>query len=136
MPLLDRIDAGVTLRRAARRVRRTPPGQAPAHPLGVKMELTHSCNLRCGFCYTDSPRHTLARTPDLDDDAWRDIVEEAIELGVIEAVITGGEPLMRRELTLELIERLDRAGVGIVLNTNGWFIDDAVADRLAACGNL
>ena len=99
--------------------------------MGAKLEITHSCNLRCGFCYTDSPRHTVARTPDLSDDAWRRIVDEAIELGIIEAVVTGGEPLLRRELTLEILERLDAAGVGLSLNTNGWFVDDAVADRLA-----
>jgi len=104
--------------------------------VGVKLELTHACNLRCGFCYTDSPRHTLARTPELADADWLAIVDEAIELGVLEAVITGGEPLLRRELTLAVIERLDAAGVGTTLNTNGWFADDALADRLAACRGL
>jgi len=104
--------------------------------VGVKLELTHACNLRCGFCYTDSPRHTLARTPELSDEHWLAIVDEAIAMGVLEAVVTGGEPLLRRDLTLEVIERLEAAGVGTTLNTNGWFVDDAVADRLAACRGL
>jgi MoaA/NifB/PqqE/SkfB family radical SAM enzyme len=104
--------------------------------VGVKLELTHACNFRCGFCYTDSPRHTLARTPELSDTEWLAIVDESIALGVLEAVITGGEPLLRRDLTLDVIERLDAAGVGTTLNTNGWFVDDAVADRLAACRGL
>jgi MoaA/NifB/PqqE/SkfB family radical SAM enzyme len=131
--LRERIDGSVPLRRAVWRVRRRPPGRAapPPRPVGVKLELTYSCNLRCGFCYTDSPRHTLARTPDLSDDAWRRIVDESIDLGVIEAVVTGGEPLLRRELALETMERLAAAGVGVNLNTNGWFVDDGMADRLA-----
>jgi MoaA/NifB/PqqE/SkfB family radical SAM enzyme len=104
--------------------------------VGVKLELTHACNLRCGFCYTDSPRHTVARTPEMSDEQWRAIVDEAIELGALEAVVTGGEPLLRRDLTLEVVERLDRAGVGVTLNTNGWFVDDDVADRLGACRGL
>jgi MoaA/NifB/PqqE/SkfB family radical SAM enzyme len=108
----------------------------PTSPVGVKLELTHACNLRCGFCYTDSPRHTLARTPELSDDDWLAIVDEAIELGALEAVVTGGEPLLRRDLALAAIERLEAAGVGTTLNTNGWFVDDAVADRLAACRGL
>ena len=37
---------------------------------------------------------------------WRRIVSQAIELGLIEVVVTGGEPLLRRELTLETVERL------------------------------
>jgi MoaA/NifB/PqqE/SkfB family radical SAM enzyme len=104
--------------------------------VGVKLELTHACNLRCDFCYTDSPRHTVARTPDLSDAEWSAIVDEAIALGALEAVVTGGEPLLRRDLTLAVIERLDAVGVGTTLNTNGWFVDDAVADRLAACRGL
>ena len=106
-------------------------------PHRAKLELTYHCNLRCGFCYTDSPRRTLERTAELDDHAWRRIVGESIELGIGEAVVTGGEPLLRRELALEAIERFDTAGVDrIVLNTNGWFIDDTVADLLARASDL
>ncbi len=108
----------------------------PLSPVGVKLELTSHCNLRCGFCYTDSPRHTLARTADLPDDAWRSIVDEALELGVVEAVVTGGEPLLRRALALEVLARLTDAGVGVVLNTNGWFVDEQIADRLAGAPGL
>jgi MoaA/NifB/PqqE/SkfB family radical SAM enzyme len=103
----------------------------PPQPIGAKLELTFACNLRCGFCYTDSPRHTLARTPELDDDQWRRVTTEAIDAGALEAVITGGEPLLRRDLALEVLEQLDAAGVTTYLNTNGWFVDEAVADRLA-----
>ena len=109
-----------------------PRPAAPARPVGAKLELTYACNLRCAFCYTDSPRRTLERTVELSDEDWRSIVADVIELGVIEAVVTGGEPLLRRELALEVIERLDAAGVGVTLNTNGWFVDAAVAERFAA----
>lgn len=122
-------------RRAARRfgllaAPRVP--DPPARPVGVKLELTARCNLRCAFCYTDSPRQTLQHAVDLPDDVWRDIVEQAIEIGVIEAVVTGGEPFLKRALTLELLARLDGAGIGVSLNTNGWFVDEEIADRLAA----
>ena len=125
---------------AARVLGRTGPGfrldEPPPQPIGAKLEMTFACNLRCGFCYTDSPRHTLAKTPELTDDEWRRVVDEAIAAGVLEAVVTGGEPLLRRELTLEVLERLDQAGVSLYLNTNGWFVDDAVADRLARLRGL
>lgn len=105
-------------------------------PLGIKLELTHRCNLRCAFCYTDSPRHTLARTPDLTEDQWLGLVDEAIDLGVIEAVVTGGEPFMRRDLTLAAIRRLGSAGVAVNLNTNGWFVDAEIAGELAEVGGI
>ena len=60
------------------------------------------------------------------------MVRQSLELGIVEAVVTGGEPFLRRELTLGVIEDLAGAGVGVTLNTNGWFIDDEVARRLGA----
>ncbi len=39
-------------------------------------------------------------------------------------------------MALAALERLDEAGVATYLNTNGWFVDDAVADRLAALRGL
>lgn len=111
-----------------------PPAGPPAPPLtpvGVKFELTYACNLRCAFCYTDSPRRTLERSTDLSDDDWDRIGLEAIELGVLEAVVTGGEPLLRAELALRTLARFDAAGVNTDLTTNGWFIDGQVADAVA-----
>jgi MoaA/NifB/PqqE/SkfB family radical SAM enzyme len=137
MPRL--IDESFRLRRLARRVGWRPRSlraQAPERPVGAKLELTHACNLRCGFCYTDSPRHTLSRTPDLPDEAWLAIADEVVRLGVIEVVLTGGEPLLRRELVLRLVDQLGRPGIGLTLNTNGWFLDDATADGLAAARGL
>jgi MoaA/NifB/PqqE/SkfB family radical SAM enzyme len=123
------------VRRIAARLGLWSPGQirehAPSRPVGAKLELLYACNLRCTFCYTDSPRHTVAGTAALADDEWRRLAEELLELGIVEAVVTGGEPLMRADLALELVERLAAEGVGVTLNSNGWFLDDEIADRIA-----
>ncbi len=129
------IDESYTLRRLGRRLGYRPGAsrpQPPERPVGVKLEVTYHCNLRCGFCYTDSPRRTLERSVELSDDAWRRVVGEAIDIGVIEAVITGGEPLLRRDLVLETAERLDAADISVTMNTNGWFVDEEIAERLGA----
>ena len=130
-----RIRGSYRLRRLSRRaLHDVRPAEVPERPIGAKLEITYHCNLRCGFCYTDSPRRTLARSVEMDDEQWRRIVSQAIELGLIEAVVTGGEPLLRRELTLETVERLTAAGMMVTLNTNGWFLDAEAADRLAGAG--
>ena len=137
MPRL--LDESFTARRLARRLGWRPStlrARVPARPVGAKLELTHSCNLRCGFCYTDSPRQTLMRPLELSDEQWHDVAEQAADLGVIEVVLSGGEPFLRRDLVLALLERLAPRGIGLTLNTNGWFIDDDVADRLAAFPGL
>jgi hypothetical protein len=59
-------------------------------------------------------------------------VRQSLDLGIVEAVVTGGEPFLRKELTLGVIEALAEAGVGVTLNTNGWFVDEEVARRLGA----
>ena len=59
-----------------------------------------------------------------------------IAAGVIEAVVTGGEPLLRKELALSIIDRFAEAGVAVSLVTNGWFVDEAVADRIAAIDDV
>jgi MoaA/NifB/PqqE/SkfB family radical SAM enzyme len=136
----DRAGDSLRLRRLALRLgyagERATREAPPLRPVGVKLELTALCNLRCPFCYTDSPRATRERRLDLSDDVWRKVVEEAIELGVLEAVVTGGEPFLRRDLTLELVDRLGGAGVGVTMNTNGWFVDEEVAARLGAVAGL
>jgi MoaA/NifB/PqqE/SkfB family radical SAM enzyme len=126
---------GRLLWRLGRRSRRALT-ECPERPIGAKLEITYACNLRCGFCYTDSPRRTLQRTPELSDEQWRRVVGDSLDLGIVEAVVTGGEPFLRRELTLEVIETLAGAGVGIALNTNGWFLDEEVAERLGAAAGV
>ena len=126
---------GRLLWRLGRRPRRALT-ECPERPVGAKLEITYACNLRCGFCYTDSPRRTLERTPEMSDEQWRGVVRQSLELGIVEAVVTGGEPFLRRELTLDVIETLAAAGVGVTLNTNGWFVDEEVARRLGAAGGV
>lgn len=74
----------------------------------------------------------MQRTPELSDEEWLRVVDECLELGIVEAVVTGGEPLLRKEATLGIVETLATAGVGITLNTNGWFVDEEVTERLGA----
>ena len=126
-------------RRVARRALRTDPrarSEPPPSPVGAKLEITYACNLRCGFCYTDSPRRTLQRTPELSDAQWMDVVDQVIASGAIEAVVTGGEPLLRKQVTIDVCRRLAEAGLAVTLNSNGWFIDDEVAAGLAEAPGL
>lgn len=99
--LADSLAVQRLARRLGRGIVRLPHAtEPPERPVGVKLELTYRCNLLCPFCYTDSPRRTREGAADLDDGTWRRVVEEALELGVIEAVVTGGEPLLRLDLSL------------------------------------
>src|SRR5687768_1437916 len=76
------------------------------------------------------------RPLELSDEQWHDVAHQAADLGVIEVVLSGGEPFLRRGLVVDLLDRLAPRGIGLTLNTNGWFIDDELADHLATIPGL
>lgn len=54
-------------------------------------------------------------------------------LGINKLIVTGGEPLMRRELT-GLLARAGELGMARLVLTNGDMLDDRAARDLVACG--
>ena len=99
-------------------------------PLFVAWQLTNRCRARCLACCEESG----------PDKAWRDELsrDEAVHLahaiatdGIPYVAFGGGEPLGVAH-AWELFAILARAGVSLKLETEGSYIDDAAADRLAA----
>jgi len=90
-------------------------------PYSIQFELTYRCDLNCVMCYNGSGE---AIERELSDDEWLDIVRQAIDLGIMEAIVSGGEPLMRgKAFVTQLIETLSDSGISVHLITNGTFID-------------
>lgn len=73
---------------------------------------TTGCNLRCSYCDTKYSYHEGSMR-DLDD-----IVNETISYGAQHVCITGGEPLLQKEI-FELMRRLCDAGLSVSLETSG-----------------
>ncbi len=92
-------------------------------PLGdLRISVTDRCNFRCVYCMPRAvygPDHLfLARAELLTFEEIERLARIFIGLGVRKLRLTGGEPLLRRDLAL-LIERLAPLGVPIALTTNG-----------------
>jgi len=51
-----------------------------------------------------------------------------------EAVITGGEPTLNKHYLLDLVSQLKKFAGWIVLDTNGYFLDDAYLNELIEAG--
>ena len=62
------------------------------------------------------------------------VVEEAIELGVAEFYLVGGEVFSRKDLVLDLMTRIKAAGRRGELTTNGTLLDVGDVDRIAEMG--
>ena len=71
----------------------------------LRISVTDRCNIRCFYCMpaenvTFRPQHELLTFEEISQ-----VVQAAAELGVTKLRLTGGEPLVRRDLP-QLIERL------------------------------
>ncbi|MDO4567887.1 MAG: radical SAM protein [Clostridia bacterium] len=94
---------------------------ANAVPISGTFELTARCNLSCKMCYVHLQQSELTAS-ELSADEWVRLAEEACEQGMLLALLTGGEPLLRPDFT-EIYARLKQLGIVISINTNGTLID-------------
>ena len=80
-------------------------------PYTLVAELTYRCPLRCVYC--SNPVDWARHGDGLDTADWLRVFREAEELGVVQLNLTGGEPLLRRDL-----ETLVEGARGLDLYTN------------------
>ncbi|WP_433383452.1 pyrroloquinoline quinone biosynthesis protein PqqE [Actinoplanes sp. CA-142083] len=106
------------------------PSSLPAGaPIGLVAELTHRCPLQCTYC---SNPVSLSRT-ELDQATWDAIFQQASDLGVRQLHLTGGEPLLRRDLP-ELVAYATAYGLYSNLITSGLGLSTARLTALVDAG--
>lgn len=102
----------------------------PFHLRRLQYEVNLTCNLECAHCYCSAS----PRAPHGQSTAFvESIIDQAAAMGVLFFDVTGGEPLVRRDV-YDLLARIQRRGMLSTLYTNATLVDDEVADRLAAIG--
>ncbi|MCB9752370.1 MAG: radical SAM protein [Myxococcales bacterium] len=113
-------------RLAAARVDREPPPDHLLGPLAVHLEIIAACNLSCAHCFAGPlPRnHDPLRLPELDA-----LFAELAGLGSFRLGLTGGEPLLRRDL-LEILDAATGHGLHPCLTTNALRLDERLAREL------
>ena len=111
-----------------------------ARPYVVSWNLTYRCNLACEHCYLDAGGTPLVGTENFADrselgteECFRVIDEIAAFAPECITILTGGEPLLRRDI-LEIVRRASERGLWVVVGTNGVRITENVAGRLAEAG--
>jgi cyclic pyranopterin phosphate synthase len=104
-------------------------------PLGnLRLSVTDRCNLRCSYCMPEPDYTWLPRKDLLSFEELSTLVDAFIDAGVERVRLTGGEPLLRRDL--ERLLRLLAAKPAlrdIALTTNGVLLPEQ-ASALAAAG--
>lgn len=83
----------------------------------LRISLTDRCSLRCTYCMPAEGVPWIARDNILTTDEIVRVARVAAGLGVTEARLTGGEPLLRRDV-VEVVRRLAELGLEVSLTTN------------------
>src|SRR5688572_12820412 len=90
-------------------------------PLGsLRVSVTDRCNLRCAYCMPEKDYVWLPREDVLRFEEISTLVDVFVALGVDKLRLTGGEPLLRRDL--EALVRMLAAKRGLAdlaMTTNG-----------------
>ncbi len=99
----------------------------------LRVSVTDRCNLRCQYCMPERDYVWLPRRDILDFEEVGALVDVFTGLGVDKVRLTGGEPLVRRDL--EKLVRLLAAKPGLVdlaMTTNGVLLAERADDLLRA----
>jgi len=99
-------------------------------PSLVSWNLTRKCNLQCPHCYMEGG---TAEVRELTTDECLALIEEMTELGTEMLILTGGEPLLRRDI-YQIARTASDAGMWVVMGTNGVLVNEHVADKMIECG--
>ena len=105
-------------------------GQIGAKQRGIDLNYNNACNLRCEYCFTNSPRGDHLKE-ELPVDLIADIANQADELGIFEFDLQGGELLLKPDKLFEVLEAIQPERFYLYLTTNGYFLDETMAKRLA-----
>ena len=101
------------------------------HPTTLLAEITYRCPLHCPYC--SNPLEMTRAEQELSTEDWKRVFSQARELGVLQLGLSGGEPLVRKDLE-ELVAHARKEGLYSTLVTSGLGLTRQRAARLKDAG--
>ena len=90
----------------------------------INFEITARCNLNCRHCYINLPVSDLgAAAKELTLSEIEQIADQAVDLGAMWCLLTGGEPLLRRDFD-DIYLMLKRKGLLMSVFTNATLVQE------------
>src|SRR5215468_3807555 len=94
----------------------------------LRISVTDRCNLRCAYCMPEAEYAWLPREHLLQFEEIARLVDVFAGLGVDRVRLTGGEPLVRRDLPRLVRLLADKPALrDIALTTNGVLLEEQAA---------
>jgi radical SAM protein with 4Fe4S-binding SPASM domain len=91
-------------------------------PFSFELEVTARCNNNCRHCYINLPAgDRAAEGKELSFEEIREIIDEAVSLGALWCLITGGEPLLRDDFSAVYLH-MKKRGLLVSVFTNATLI--------------
>jgi PqqA peptide cyclase len=113
---------------------RAEPSVSPrglTRPTTLLAEVTYRCPLHCPYC--SNPVDLARAAAELSTAEWKRVLSEARALGVLQLGISGGEPLLRKDIE-ELVAHAHGEGLYSTLVTSGLGLTRERAYRLRDAG--
>ena len=99
-------------------------------PWTILIDPTEKCNLHCTGCWAGD----YQKAEELDNETLDRVFTEAEELGIYFIIMSGGEPLVRKDDIIKLAEKHKSQCFHIF--TNGTLVDDKFIEDLKRVGNI
>lgn len=91
----------------------------------LRLSVTDRCNIRCFYCMPESGVEFVPRAEILSFEEIERVARIAVSLGVRKLRVTGGEPLVRKDLHVLIRKLVAMPGVeDVALTTNGVLLAD------------
>ena len=100
---------------------------------GLDININNACNLTCEHCFTLSPKGLNANKR-MSVEKLTDVANQAHELGIFEIDLQGGELLLNPKYLFSVLENFGTERFYMYLTTNGFFMTNEIAKKLADLG--
>jgi radical SAM protein with 4Fe4S-binding SPASM domain len=112
-----------------------------SRPYVISWNLTYRCNLACEHCYLDAggkpmlaEEDAFADRRELSTEQCRDVIDKIAGFAPESVtILTGGEPLLRRDI-LEIVRYASERELWVVIGTNGIRVTEPLIERLKQDG--
>lgn len=99
----------------------------------ARISVTDRCNLRCRYCMPECGVQKISHAQILTLEEVLRVAEVFSRLGIKKIRLTGGEPLLRRNLSLLIHELKNLSGIEqVTLTTNGVLLKNFAQELIAA----
>lgn len=102
--------------------------------LNLRIALTRLCNLHCSYCHAEGEDKIMETLTEMTADEIVHIVKIAVGLGISRVKLTGGEPLMRKDI-VQIVKGIaaTKGLEELSMTTNGTMLE-SLAKELRAHG--